>query len=365
MSRKRRCWLVGQRSRKPGKRMGRGKYLPGYYVNWHEYDANGRRILHSHCFDSLQHAKEYVKRQNAKSDLKMLDEVIPELVSRVSDEFIVGLSARRPETARQYSNSITQLVEHLGNVEVCSIGRAEIDRFISNRMASASEATAAKDCRHLSRFFNWCVENNYHTMNPIKVATSKPSNTIVRKKPRITDEQFARLIDALDTEDRKIAVWIAATTGLDRGVIEGLTVDDVDLCNQTFDTTRIKTNRQVCPVIVDSLVAPLRSCVAGAQPGQPLFRGLSHQGDKSDWWKRAATTAGMPNLRFVDLRTYAVNWLRRIVGDFDAAKMVGHSRAQTTYHHYHQLDLDKQRQLAAQPLPGNRVNDEKLKTRKA
>ncbi len=353
MGRKRKAWLPSSTGRRANSRT--GKTYPGYYVQWYDYAPGGKRTLHSKNFAKQAHAREFCKRFNAKIDLKAIDEIIPITIEQASQEFLPGLSTRSAETIRQYGTTIVLLIEAIGDINVCDIGRAEIDTFIAARMAVSSEATTAKHVRSLHRFFNWCIESAYASQNATKLATSRPRNTIARKKPRIGHAQFEALINALDTDDRKLAVQIAATTGLDRGVIQKIAASDVDVENRQFTLTRFKTHRDVYPYIHDSLMPAISSRLAQSESTAPLLRGLSHQGGPKDWWRQAVTAAGIPELKFVDLRTYAVNWLRAVVG---------HSTPQTTARHYYQSNPESQRLISGQPLPGSRVRCGRGKTSK-
>ena len=58
MGRRRKAWLPGG----DGKLKRRGKTMPGYYVLWHEYVGDGRRICHSKHFLSIGAARTWVRR---------------------------------------------------------------------------------------------------------------------------------------------------------------------------------------------------------------------------------------------------------------------------------------------------------------
>lgn len=360
MGRRRKAWLPNRSGKRHDSRS--GKALPGYYVLWNDYGPDGKRHHHSKHFLKQTHAREYCRRLNAKRDLDALDQTVVIPISEACREFLCGLTARSRGTKKIYRIVITQFMEATDNMATCEVGRHEIDSFIASRMATVSEATVAKDCRALRRFFRWCTKNNYATMDPTTMATSLPRTNIVRKKPRISSEQFAALIAALDTEDRRLAVQIAATTGLDRNVIRQLTPADVDLENRQFSTTRFKVKRHVYPFIHDDLVSAIAQRIDRVPATHSLFQGLHHQGRPTDWWKRAVLAAGMPNLKFVDLRTYAVNWLRAILGDFDAQHIVGHSTPMVTARHYYQANPQSQRLISEQPLPGSPARRDTEKT---
>ena len=51
------------------------------------------------------------------------------------------MSTRSNETIRAYMVSISVLGESIGNPEVHTVGRVEIDKFIADRMAASREAS--------------------------------------------------------------------------------------------------------------------------------------------------------------------------------------------------------------------------------
>ena len=83
------------------------------------------------------------------------------------------------------------------------------------------------------------------------------------------------------------------------------------------------------PVTFHDEIAPLLGQLIARTPdGEVLFSGLSRQQRRDGWWKRAVTKAGCPHIRFVDLRSYAVNWMRPAIGDVDP-KTAAATRRQT------------------------------------
>lgn len=305
--------------------------------------------LRSKHFVAQRDAREFCRRFNAKSTLDLLDRVIPVRVSVAAREFIQFLSARSRETRRQYGHTFLFLIERTRDAQLSAIETSHIDEFIAWRLKLSSEATVSKHFRNLRRFFRWAVERGYVARTPIIGVTSVPRHDIRRTKPRISEEQFRALLANIADEDRRLGVLIAATTGLDRSIIRRITREDVDVEHRHFNLVRHKVHRDVHPVIHDAIFASLRQRVDQTPPGRCLLRNL-YQGR---WWKHAATAAGLPGLQFRDLRTYAVNWLREIVGDFDAQKLVGHSTPLVTAHHYYQANPRAQRLVSERPLPGS------------
>lgn len=342
-----------------------GTILPGFYVQWVEY-TNDKRSQRSGHFDTKAQAQKYCGQQNARLELNLLCQPKSITIRDALAEFAAGLSAVSAETVRAYSVSIGLFKNLAGNIHVCDVTPTHIDKFISERMAAGTEATASKHVRHLKRFFNWCAKRTYWfdrrnvppmmmVKSPIDLATSLPKNGIAREVKMPTADQFMRLIFAVGgpESDRGVAVWLAGTTGLDRKMIEHLAPDDIDWDESIFKLVRKKTGKRIDALIHKDLIPALRQKCEGLDPHERIFRGLSHQGGPGDWWARAVGEAGISYFRFVDLRKHAKYWMAKSLGDFEASKRLGHTTPTVTYNHYHSANSRAQQLISEQPLPGS------------
>jgi len=193
------------------------KTLPGYYATWNEYAANGRRTYHSKHFTTASVARAWVKQFNAKMDLGAIAEIAPVPFPTATEEFLAGCSTLSHGTTVQYSGALGMFRVIVEDKDVHEIDGADIDRFINWRLKASSEATVAKHVRALRRFFRWCMKRGMTHRIPLDQAAALPSDRSVRPKPVLAEKDLDRLISKLDTDDRKPAVQLAVTTGLDRG----------------------------------------------------------------------------------------------------------------------------------------------------
>jgi integrase len=197
----------------------------------------------------------------------------------------------------------------------------------------------------------------YCEYNPVDDLTSQPKKRHKRNRPSVTEAQLETIVEALDTEDRKIAVWLALTTGMDRRVIMGLCPSQVDTDTKTITFIRPKTNKQITVPINDLLFPLILARLSGKSPLQPLLRGLHHGFRREfDWWHNACAKAGTPGLWFRDLRALAVGRLMRAGGVAlsDARDLLGHSSIQTTADHYSTPNQQVAEKLRSLPVPGLR-----------
>ncbi len=353
MGRRRRAWLVGGDGRRAGRR--------GYYVAWHEWDNHGRRLCRMRQFDSRRLAGLYVQRYNAARELQMAGELVHISIEDASAEFVRGCAALADATRDGYESAVALLEAH-GATHLDSVDGVLIDRLIAARSREVSAASVARDLRSLTRFFNWAIARGYLERNPVKLATSRPKAKHARARPRVNDAQLTALVKSLDTPDRRLAVWLGMTTGLDRGVIEGLRADQVDIEDGIIRTRRRKTGKVGAAPIHPALLSELARLVRGAVSGRPLLRGLSRQARDEDWWCRARDAAGLPTLLFRDLRAVASSRLLRAgVALPDVQRLLGHASSATTADHYLTPSPAAAAVLASLPLPGH-PNSEGSKT---
>ena len=362
MGRRRKAWLWGG----DGKRFQDGRRVPGWYARYYDYHG-GHRINRSKQFRTQPVAREWVKRHNAQKDLREIGEVVPVPMGEAVREFIRGCSTLAEDTITHYLSGLAMFEAVLGNKPVSEVDGADIDCFVARRLTASAEPTVAKHIRTIRRFFNWAMDRGYAAANPVALATTLPADVAVRERPPVTDKQLAELIRHLDTEDRRIAVWLAMTTGLDRGVIERLCTAQVDQEACCIRLQRPKTRRRKRTEIaapIHPAIAPLlfeRLC--HIDPSKPLLSGLARQADYKDWWKIVVEKAGLPGLLFRDLRAVAASRPQRLAGLSltDVQKLLGHSSPTTTAGHYHLPDPSVVQRLSAIPLPGLRSHEAQKK----
>lgn len=350
MGRRRKAWLTGG----DGIRCARGKRLPGYYAEWHEPHA-GRDVHRSRHFLKQLDARRFVREFNARRDLDALGDIIRLTVPEAGREFLRGCTALARDTRTHYRSSIALLAGWLPEGRMlCEIGGPDIDGFVAWRLRLSSPATVAKHVRSLRRFFRWAILRNYLAANPLVLATSLPKGRQARERPPVSERQLARLYANLDTDDRRVAVLLALTSGLDRGVIEQLHADNIDLDTATIRVRRPKTGAHLILPLHPSLIAWLAARADRSPPGRPLLQGLNRQAAERDWWKRATRAAGCPDLLFRDLRALAAHRLQRVPGMTlpHAQRLLGHASIDTTARHYTMPAPELRRAFEQLPLPG-------------
>jgi len=361
MSRRPKAWLPNGTGRRPGR--------PGFYVHYNDY-TDGRRVQRTQHFERHADAVEWCRVRNAETDLRKLDRVIPRALDEAAAEFVAASAAKSASTRGQYQyilgvlHGLTARDARAGRSLPCSaLAGDHLDRLIAYLLARGiTEATAARHVRLLRAFFAWARKRGYMLHDPLAAATTLPSPHVKsRLRPNVTPEQLAAIATHLDTEDRRLAFWLALTTGQDRGVIAGLTPAMIDWQDRVIRFQRPKTRRakakMVTALIHPDLLPELRRRCAESPPDAPVLKGLARQEwsarKREDWWKRAVTAAGVPTLLFRDLRALASASLQRAGVPLTAVRdLLGHSSIQMTADHYSPPDPAIAQGLQRLRLPG-------------
>lgn len=336
---------------------------------WNEYASNGRRTYRSKHFETASVARRWVKQFNGRMDLGALGAIDATPYPKAIEEFLARCSTLSYGTTVQYSSALGMFRALVEDRNVHEIHGGDIDRFINWRLKESSEATVAKHIRALRRFFRWCLKRGMTDNIPLEQATALPSDRSVRPKPVITDKDLERLVLNLDTEDRKLAVQLAITTGLDRGVITRLSASQVNLEEACIRVQRPKTRRRRPETLVvplhHGILPALVSRIAQRKPTEPLLVGLARQEKSEDWWRLAVKKAGLDGLRFADLRAVAASRMQRAVSLVDTQRILGHSTPEPTARHYTVVNPDVRQRLDTLPLPGGQKSHKGKRSKSA
>ncbi|MCG8406696.1 MAG: phage integrase N-terminal SAM-like domain-containing protein [Phycisphaerales bacterium] len=368
MGRKRKAWLHAG----SGKRIERGKRLPGYYARWSDYDLSGKRINRKQCFKKLADARRFVSRFNARLELEALGEIVAMSLHDACREYLNGCSHKAVDTQRKYSSTLERLIAVVGDLEVREIDGRDVDAFIrsvsrpqelkSGEIRPTSKSTVARHNRNLNAFFRWCVRRKYATANPLDSATHVPKQAERRNRPTLTIETVERIMKAMTREHHRIGVQVAATTGLDRGFVEHMIPEQIDFDLGIIRGTRAKSRKQFSVPLHVALQQLLRPLARQTSPGcRILSEMLPRRRNDVDWWNDACESAGVSGVQFRDLRAFATQFLMSAPGMTlaDARDLLQHSSIVTTADHYHMPRPDVVQAISSIPLPGAKASERK------
>lgn len=128
----------------------------------------------------------------------------------------------------------------VGSISSRHITQQSLDEFILERSKEISKDILNKDIRNINTFFNWAEKNRY-VVSDLMVKKIK-----VVKKPVIalSPEQVRELINlASQYSTLRLRVLLAVTTGLRRGNIETIKIEDIHFDRNTITTRNRKAKK--------------------------------------------------------------------------------------------------------------------------
>jgi site-specific recombinase XerD len=142
---------------------------------------------------------------------------------------------KSPATIKSYLEAVGQLDAFLADRgmprAVANLTREHIESYISDQLARLKPASAAVRYRSLQQFLRWLAEEGEIRESPM--ARMKPP-TIPETPPEVLrPEQIKKLLDAtagpdFDARRDRAIITILFDTGIRRGEIAGLRLEDVD-----------------------------------------------------------------------------------------------------------------------------------------
>lgn len=159
------------------------------------------------------------------------------------DSFVRSLRAGNlsERTIQTYSESVSQLAAFLAAKGMPTnppyIRREHVESFIADLLARWKPATARNRYLGLRQYFKWAADEGEIKDSPM--AKMKPPKVPESPPPVLSEQDLAKLLKACDGkgfEERRDAaiIRLLLDTGLRRGELAGLTLDDVDLEAQTL-----------------------------------------------------------------------------------------------------------------------------------
>lgn len=328
-------------------------------ARWREYPGGPQRAQHfARKVDAEQHL---VKIQH---DLLSGTYVTPRAAKTTVEAYAAAWLERmrptwRTATAELVAVSIDKhVLPVLGKRPLVSVRRADVEALCAGLALKASTVRTVH--QHLGQMFGGAVDDGLIPRNPAsKARLPKVEPSSAQPVP---PEVVGRITEALP-DWLRVAVPLGVGVGLRQSEASGLTVDRVDFLRRTLRVDRqlhrgqglvlvppkTASSARTVPlagIVVDALAAHLAAHPAGADglilagpDGDPVDANrFGHQ------WRRAVKTAGVPGLRYHDLRhTFASTLLSRGVSVKAVADWLGHASPTITLSTYaHLMPADEE-----------------------
>ena len=267
----------------------------------------------------------------------------------------------RASTAAGIANSLDKhILPVLGRRPVAGLRKSDVEALCASLALAAS--TVATVHQHFGQLLAGAVEDGLIARNPATRARL-PKREASKAQP--VPIEVVEAIRAGLPDWMAVAVPLGIGAGLRQGEASGLTVDRLDFLRRTLRVDRQLLCRHVpAPVLgppktesshrtiplatflLDALADHLRRYPAA--PGELVLRspaGLPLDADRfGHQWRRACRSAGVPGLRYHDLRhTFASTLLSRGVSVKAVADWLGHASPTITLATYaHLMPADEE-----------------------
>jgi site-specific recombinase XerD len=161
----------------------------------------------------------------------------PDALHTLRDSFALHLDASRSDsTQRIYLGALDRLIGHLEAngmpTGARGVKREHVESFVASRRDVVKPTTLSVEFRALQQFWRWAVEEDEVDRSPMErmKAPRVPESPV----PVVSVDDFRKLLRTAEGRDytarRDTAILMMMfDTGIRRGELEGLTVEDIDL----------------------------------------------------------------------------------------------------------------------------------------
>jgi integrase len=314
------------------------------------YYRDGQRFTGPHTFDTAAQAKAWLSLTHA--EILRGTWVNPSGGKTTVDD-LARLWLRSNPTKRasswQRDEAIirTHVLPELGSKPLAQVTRAAVQTLVDTWAASQAASTVGREYSTLRAMFAWAVAADMLPRTPCRDVRLPRADLVDRPEP--DPDALDRLAEALG--QWAPMMWLGAVGGLRWAECAGLQVQDLD-----FDTGQVTVARQLTRggnleqpktkagarsfALPRWLVQDLAHVVGTKADDGLVFtteKGtpLSYANWRSRVWHPACEQAGLPGLRFHDLRSMAASALVASGTDMKTTqKRLGHASPQTTLRLY-------------------------------
>lgn len=174
-------------------------------------------------------------------------------LSSLRDSFALHLSATRSEkTARIYLAALDALIRHLEAKAMPTGARAvrreHVESYFAERRETVKPTTLSVEFRALQQFWKWALDEEEIDRSPME--RMRPPRVPDSPAPVVSIDDFRRLLKAAagrDLADRRdtAVLLLLFDTGIRRGELVGMEIDDLDLRERVAYVTGKAGHRRV------------------------------------------------------------------------------------------------------------------------
>jgi len=324
---------------------------PGWWVGWYE---SGKKRSKSLPTKAMANHFAQIKYHQLNSDV--FTGIINVDWETIKKEYLYSFDVRQCTNDAKYQAELT--LRHfeiiVGPISSRNITQAVVDQFIVKRSRQKdnkkkiSKWTLNKDISNLRAFLNWAQDKKRRYIVPdIEVHKIKTED---KKVKPLTTEQIHNLLIAAKNFDSTwyIRILLSLGTGLRKNDTESLKIQDINFETNSIDTKSKKTGKSMIDrPLPNAIMNALTDYVNSLSNGQIKLFADTNTHKK---WKKIRENAGLPNLRYQDLRvTFSSVLQQRGESLAVAQQLLEHSSPETTRKFY--TSVDSSLRTAVNKLP--------------
>ena len=160
----------------------------------------------------------------------------------LSDEYINSLTSVKSVTKRTYSDLLDKINEVIGNKKINLINRDILQKYIRNLESKYAKEYVEKFYYILRATFNYAIENDYITVNPMNKVKLTVNKDEVRKEMDFWEpDEFNRFIENVEDQELHLLYTFLFYMGTRRGETLALQWKDIDFKNHSVSIYKTVT----------------------------------------------------------------------------------------------------------------------------
>lgn len=260
--------------------------------------------------------------------------------SKAYEEYLATKTDLRPETRRTYDTDGRIYAEKFGGRMLKSITIADIEVWlVALHQKGIAASTQTRWLGSLRTFLGWAHRRGYTTSNPAEGV--KPPRSRHQDRQVLTHQQACQLVKAA-IGATKVAVLIALHTGLRHRNVTGLLWGDVNMEARllSLPAEKMKGRRPIILPLHSELYAVLKERFSLDREARVIGCDSLYV---ARGFKTALTAAGLPSMRFHDLRHTFATWLAPIAPHAILQAILAHAPKTVTDLYTRNVSLQEKR----------------------
>jgi len=307
------------------------KSINGWWVGWYEGGKKRAKALPSKAL-----AKHFCQIKYTQLNSDVFTGIVTADWHQMVEEYqrvkqVEGLRAASIYETRLTLGHFERLI---GPGSSKRLNQNALDKFVLDRGSEVKKTTLNKDIRNLNAFLHWAVKNRFIAPG-LEVKKIKVAQKAVTA---LTPQQVRTLLSTtVKYPTLRLRVLLAVATGLRRGDIEAIRIDDIHFDRNTITTQNRKAGKAMPErPVPEPIMTELSNHVAMLPDGQERLFTDRFSPKK---WEKLRKAVKLPDLKFHDLRkTFASLLAQRGVSTAVTQRLLEHSSPQLTNEVYTNVD---------------------------